>query len=85
VLVNYQTDWYQSSRPALLDFCCEQKQDLGFTFTAAINPGGSLADKYIQTYIPCNMVMDDDMVIRYKVEDYDPPSLHSIVQQLISE
>jgi len=69
----------------LLTYGCWEKEQRGYTFTAAIDPYGDVTDKYIQSYIPLNMVMDDDMVIRYKVEDYDSAGLHGIVQQLLAE
>ena len=55
------------------------------TFTTAIDPNGAVTDSYFSTYIPLNMVLDDEMVIRYKVEDYDQNGIRSIVEQLVGE
>ena len=56
------------------------------TFTTAIDPGGQETDRYFsQGYIPLNMVVADEMVIRYKAEDYSPNGIRSIVSQLVSE
>jgi hypothetical protein len=55
------------------------------TFTTAIDPFGSVTNKYYGSYIPLNMVVDDEMVIRYKVEDWIQSGLESIVEQLVNE
>jgi hypothetical protein len=55
------------------------------TFNTAIDPYGNVVEDYFNSYIPMNMVLDDEMVIRYKVEDYDSWGIRSIVEQLIDE
>lgn len=85
ILVNFEDESSATSRQALLDYCCWERDDLNATFTTAIDPGGEVTGPYYWFFIPLNMVVDDDMVIRYKVEDWEQSGIRSIVSQLVNE
>ena len=82
----FEDDWSRTSRTYLLPFCCDEREDYDFTFNVSIDPYGRTTDDYFYAgYIPLNMVLDDEMVIRYIVEDFDDASIRSIVQTILTE
>jgi hypothetical protein len=87
VLVNYQDEDMSSDEQALMDYSCKEVHDYGFTFVYyAIDPGNNpFTDAYHGLLVPVNMVLDDDMVIRYRLGSYDPDSLRSTVSTLMQE
>jgi hypothetical protein len=70
-----------------MDFTCDEVNDRGYTFKYyAIDPGSSpFSDKYAAETIPSNLVLDDEMIIRYKMGDYIPGELRNIINTLLSE
>ncbi len=84
ILLNFEDDRYNDSYNALLDYCCEERDDYNMTFTTAFDTGSTI-ESYFNTYIPTNLVLDDEMVIRYKVEDYSSYGIRNIVEQLLGE
>lgn len=86
ILVQIEDDHYDTGRDALLAYCCWEKETYGLTFSSAIDPAAGKTGKYFsQGYIPLNLVLDDDMAIRYKLEGYDPDTLVPTIQQLLAE
>jgi hypothetical protein len=90
VLIYYRDNGSGEDRDSLLEFTCEEVQGYGLPaedpwFFPSIDPYAIVSDRYWGSTVPCNLVVDDDMVIRYKVDGYYPSSLNSIVQQLLSE
>ncbi len=80
-----EDDAYNGSRQALLDYACKEIKMYHLTFPVAIDPGGRVTNKFFdQGYIPLNMIVDQSMVIRYKVEGWDPAAIEAVVQQLLS-
>jgi hypothetical protein len=84
ILLNFETSSGSSSYNALLNHCCDEKDDYNMTFTTAFDTGSTI-ESYFNYYIPTNLVLDDEMVIRYKVEDYSSYGIRNIVEQLLSE
>ena len=67
-----------------MNYCCYERNRYDMTFTTAFDTGSTI-ESYFNTYIPTNFVLDDEMVIRYKVEDYSSYGIRNIVEQLIDE
>jgi hypothetical protein len=89
-MINYEDVYGRDDRDSLLDWACEEAHDEGFPldhpwFFNTVDPYGDFSDRYRASTIPSNLVVDDDMVIRYKVGDYAPSSLRSIINQLLGE
>jgi peroxiredoxin len=74
-----------TDRQAVLDYCCKYQDDYGLTFTVAADPGGNVMHDYIESGTPLNMLLDDEMVIRYKVEGILPDTLEGNVEALLNE
>jgi glutathione peroxidase-family protein len=71
-------------RQSILDFCCEYQQTYGMTFVVAADPEAQVMRKYLAA-TPMNMLLDDEMVIRYKVEGNLPDPLKGNVEALLNE
>jgi hypothetical protein len=78
-------DQGSSERQALLDFCCDYKSRYGLSFTVAIDPDAELAQQLIQQGTPFNMLLDEEMVIRYKMEGDLPEVLKGNIEGLLGE
>jgi peroxiredoxin len=77
-----------SERQALLDYTCTYRERYGMTFTLAIDPGAEVMDQFFrptEAGTPLNMLLDQDMVIRYKVEGTIPNVLEGNIEALLSE
>lgn len=74
-----------TSRQEVLDYCCQYQQDYGLTFTVAGDPEVAVMRDYIESGTPLNMLLDDEMVIRYKVEANIPDTLAGNVEALLDE
>lgn len=82
--VLFEDDRYVSTRSALLIYACEELKDYGLTFPVVIDPAGSATQPYFDGgFIPLNIIVDEHMVIRYKLEDYDPATLVGTIEQLL--
>jgi hypothetical protein len=79
--------YHNQSHDAVLEWCCVESEDIyGSTYVTAIDPGYAKTDMYFdENAVPLNMVVDYDMVIRYKVHGYDPATLEATIQQLLQE
>lgn len=73
------------ARQDVLDYCCNYKSTYGLTCMVAADPEFGVMRNYIQSGTPMNMLLDDRMVIRYKIEGYDPDSLLQNVVNLLDE
>jgi hypothetical protein len=85
--VIYEDENSNTSVSALLDFTCWEIVNYGHTFISTIDPGTNpFRDKYWIGSVPTTMVLDDDMVIRYKAGDnYNPSALIAIIEQVLQE
>ena len=80
----YEDDQELGSRAALLSFACDEITDLGLTFAVGIDPGGdTMVPFFDEGYIPMNILIDENMVIQYKVEAYDPATLIPAIELLL--
>jgi peroxiredoxin len=71
-------------RQSVLDFCCDYKEAYGMTFIVAGDPEAQVMRYYLAA-TPMNMLLDDDMVIRYKFEGNLPDPLEGNIQALLNE
>lgn len=86
VFVYYEDDLENGSRQALLDYGCWEKGWYGLTFMIAIDPGLQQMLRYFYDgSIPLNIIVDDEMVIRYVLEGYDPVSMEATIRLLLAE
>lgn len=84
LLVLVADDHGSTDRQAVLDYCCQYQQQYGLTFIVAADPDYVTGD-YIVSGTPLNMLLDDDFVIRYKVEANIPDTLEGNVEALLDE
>jgi len=85
ILMFFEDEYRSSERGDLLRLCCAERQGYGMTFTVAIDPGAQIVDRYFSGWsaeIPLNMVLDEDMVIRYQNEGYTW-GLEETIRQLL--
>lgn len=86
VFVLYEDDLENGSRQALLDYGCWEKGEYGLTFMLAIDPGlQQMLPYFYGGSIPLNIIIDDEMVIRYLLEGYDAVSMEATIQLLLAE
>lgn len=86
VFVLFEDYYGNGSRQALLDRGCWEKGYYGLTFMIAIDPGlQQMLPYFFEGSIPLNIIVDDEMVIRYLVEGYDAPSLEATIRVLMAE
>jgi hypothetical protein len=91
-MINYEDENREDGEAELLDFTCREVNAEGFTFRYYVidtkyndDPGNSISRKYKAGTIPTNIVLDDDMVIRYRLGEYNASAVRSIVNQLMQE
>jgi hypothetical protein len=74
-----------SNAEALKSMTCTEVDNLGWTFKYyAIDPGSNpFMDTYHMILLPVNLVIDEDMVIRYKLARYEPDALRSIINDIL--
>jgi hypothetical protein len=85
ILVLIEDDGRNSSRSALLDYCCEEKTGQGMTFTVAIDPAGQKTSKYFSWgALPLSMLVDQQMTISYKSEG-SAYGLEAKIQDLLND
>jgi len=58
--------------------------EFGLTFPVLDDSDWALWDRYDGTYIPLNLVLDRNMVIRYRDSGYDELEIKSIIGEHIS-
>jgi hypothetical protein len=87
ILVNFADENWSSSEESLKTFTCGEVGTYNYTFVYyAIDPGSNpFTDKYRAFTLPANLVLDDDMVIRYKMGIYDTDGLRDIFNTLLGE
>ncbi len=64
---------YSTNRQTLLDYSCYYRRQYGLSFTMGIDPGGAATGKYSDG-LPLNILLDEDMSIRYKFTGLNPDS-----------
>lgn len=74
-----------SSRDSLLDFGCSYIDEYGMTFTVAADPGFVAMDPLLREGTPLNILLDEQMVIRYRVEALMPDTLEGNIKSLLEE
>jgi peroxiredoxin len=84
MLVLISDEYGNDDRQSVLDFCCDYQRDYGLTFIVAADPEAQVMRYYLSA-TPMNMLLDDDMVIRYKVEGNLPDPLEGNVEALLNE
>lgn len=72
------------NRKNLLEYCCDYKKSHNFTFPLAIDPGAEVSKKYVWG-LPLNMLIDDEMTIRYKTNRFDPEIIERQLDLLLEE
>jgi hypothetical protein len=86
VFVLFEDDREYGNRLALLNYGCWEKGRFGLSFMVAIDPGlQKMRSYFYEGAVPLNIIVDDDMVIRYVLEGYDPNSIEATIQQLLAE
>jgi thiol-disulfide isomerase/thioredoxin len=88
LLLLYQTDTQSEDEQELLDYTCEYKEEHGMTFVVGIDPGAEVTSQYFrptEAGTPLNMLLDQEMVIRYKVEGVIPDVLEGNIEAILSE
>jgi hypothetical protein len=85
LLVLVGDNFGNTGRQAVLDYCCEYQEAYGLTFIVAGDPDVGVMRDYIVDGTPLNMLLDDEMVIRYKVEANLPDTLEGNVEALLNE
>ena len=85
--MNFQDDNWDGSVEALKNWSCYEANEHGYSFIYyAIDPESNpFTDKYRALTLPANLVLDDDMVIRYKLGIYSLSGLRNIVDTLMDE
>ena len=73
-----------SVRQDVLDYCCYYKETYGMSFVLAGDPGTQVMRDYAAA-TPLNMVLDDEMVIRYKVAGVLDDTLEGNINALLNE
>jgi peroxiredoxin len=85
VLVLIGDDRGNTDRQSVLDYCCVYQERYGLSFIVAADPDVAVMRNYIVEGTPLNMLLDDEMVIRYKVEANIPDTLEGNVKALLNE
>ncbi len=88
LLVMFEDDQGGSEEQTLMDYTCTYREHYHITFTLAVDPGAAVMGQFFrptQAGTPLNMLLDRDMVIRYKVEGVIPDVLEGNIEALLSE
>jgi peroxiredoxin len=85
LLVLVGDDRGNTDRQSVLDYCCEYAEQYNTTFAVAADPEVEVMRNYIVQGTPLNMLLDDEFVIRYKVEANLPETLEGNVEALLGE
>lgn len=88
LLILFEDENGGSDKQTLMDYTCTYRDLYGMTFTLAVDPGAEVIGQYFrptQAGTPLNMLLDQDMVIRYKVEGVIPDVLEGNIEALLSE
>jgi hypothetical protein len=89
-MVIFEDANHASDRTSLLNYVCGYKDHYGFTFPMLIDPDVAVMGPFFrptEAGTPLNMLLDRDMVVRYKVEGLIPDSrvLQGNIEALLSE
>ncbi|HOX43408.1 MAG TPA: redoxin domain-containing protein [Myxococcota bacterium] len=89
-MVIFEDASHASDRASLLAYVCGYKSHYGFNFPMLIDPDVEVMAPYFrptEAGTPLNMLLDRDMVIRYKVEGLIPDSrvIQGNIEALLSE
>jgi len=89
-MVIFEDANHNGDRDSLITYSCGYKSRYGFTFPVLIDPGVRVMAPYFrptEAGTPLNMLLDRDMVIRYKVEGLIPDSrvLQGTIEALLGE
>lgn len=88
VLVIFEDEQRNSDFQTLLEYACSYRERYGMTFTIAIDPGAQVMGRFFRPNeggTPLNMLLDRDMVIRYKLEGLIPDTLEGNIESLLNE
>ncbi len=90
MLVLFQDENGSSARDNLLPYCCGYKDRYGLSFHVVIDPDAEATSQFFrptEAGTPLNMLLDDEMEIRYKVEGLIPDSrvLEGTIEGILSE
>jgi len=69
----------------VIDYCCVYQNDYNMTFVVAADPGAEVTGEYMRSGTPLNMVLDDEMVIRYREEGYNIDMIRASVEKVLAE
>jgi peroxiredoxin len=75
----------RNGRQEVLDYCCEYRQTYNMTFKVTADPDALVSQTLITEGTPLNILLDDEMVIRYKVEALVPETLEGNINALLDE
>jgi hypothetical protein len=85
VLTLIGDDHGSGDRQDVLDYCCDYKSIYNLNFMVTADPDVGVMRDYIVEGTPLNILLDDEMVIRYKVEAHLPDTLEGNVEALLNE
>jgi peroxiredoxin len=88
LLVMFEDEDGGSEKQALMDYTCTYRDRYNMTFTLAVDPGAAVMGQFFrptQAGTPLNMLIDNNMVIRYKVEGVIPDVLEGNIEAVLSE
>jgi len=88
VIVLFQDEAGGSDRDDLAAYACTYKERYGVTFHIAIDPDAESMRRFFrptEAGTPLNMLIDQDMVIRYKVEGVIPNVMEATIDAILSE
>jgi thiol-disulfide isomerase/thioredoxin len=75
-----------AGKPVTRPFLANWKSYFGQTFPVLGDPTSEYFDLYGDGYLPYNMIVDQDRIIRYKASGYDPneiPTLQGFIEDLL--
>ena len=85
LLILIGDDRGSSERQDLLDYSCTYRNQYGLTFPVAADPDVVVGRVLVDEGTPLNMLLDADMVVRYRVEALMPDTLEGNIDALLDE
>jgi hypothetical protein len=65
--------------------CANWRDRWGYVFPVLVNQNGSVYNQYGNNYIPYNVIVDDDMVLRYSTSGYSENAIRNMLTQITSQ
>ena len=85
VFVMTEDDGHSIDRDDLLDNCCREKEEYGLTCPMVLDPGRVVMEKYfVKDWWPLDILLDDEMVIRF-IEEGIPTGLSETIEEVLAE